>query len=271
MKLKRLTLILLCIALLAGTAAAFGARSYIENAVARYRAELDARYEKIKVVVAAEDVAAGSILDPSNVVSREVPKAFLHRDAITVSQWPRYAGRTARTALTRGAPVLLSQLRPPRAEALADSLESGTRALTVPVDQISSISGMLTPGDRVDILLTVERAGKPVTIPFLKNIAVLATGFRRDDESTRPYRAQGPERFNTVTILVTTEQAARVVHAREVGTLTVVLRASGDETDDWPERVTLAALLGEAEPRPVAVRAKRYIEVILGGQGTLQQ
>ena len=276
MKLSRLTIILLVIALLSGGAAAFGARSYITNAIARYQAGIDARYQKVKVVVATSDLHSGSELSTQNVVAREVPKEFLHKDAITINQWDRFAGRATRANLTGGAPILKSQLLEPQVDSLADILVEGKRALTVPVDQISSISGLLSPGDRVDILLTVDEANnKPVTLPIMKDIEVLATGVRINEEVDQNRRSGRKKdrggRFNTVTMLVDPEQAAKIVHARKEGTLTVVLRPSEDTTEKWPDRVTLASLLGIVEKPPKRIVLPRRVEVIIGGQGVLEQ
>jgi pilus assembly protein CpaB len=273
MKLKRLTLILLVVALLAGGLAAFGARSYIQNAVARYQAAIDSRYQKVKVAVAADDLPSGVQVNARNVVTREVPKEFVHKDAITVGQWSRYSGRTTRANLTGGAPILRSQLLDPRVSGLAEVLSAGKRALTVPVDQISSISGLLLPGDRVDILLTIEKDRKPVTFPLMEDIPVLATGVRTDEEIVDSKRSKRRGNFNTVTMLVNPEQAAKVVHAQEEGSLTVVLRPKKDAEAQWPDRITLATLLGEPEtkPKPPIVRRRRVVEVILGGQGSVKQ
>lgn len=260
MKIKRLTIILIVIALVAGGAAAYGAKNYIEGAVAQYRAELESRYAKVKVAVAADNLPAGTQLGPANVVAREVPKEFLHKDAVRIEQWGQFNGRRSRADLTRGAPILRSHMLSANGGRFAQLLDSGKRALTVPVDKISSISGMLAPGDQVDILLTLRKDKEPVTFPLMKDLPVLATGVRTNELN------QGPAAYNTVTLVVDPEQAAKIVHAREVGSLTVVLRAENDDSDNWPDRITLASLLGESKV-VVKRRPARRIEVILGGQG----
>ena len=270
MKLKRLSLVLLVLALLAGAAAGVGAKIYIEDTIATYRAELDARYRPVKVAVAAADLPSGTLLDASNVVGREVPAEFLHADAIPVDQWRALQGRLSRTALTRGAPILRAQLADERLAGLAEALQQGKRALTVPVDQVSSISGMLSPGDSIDLLLTLAREGEPLTFPLMKSLTVLATGVHTEQQSGPRSGARRAD-YNTVTLLVTPVQASRLVHAQEVGTLTVVLRGRDDPSDGWPDRTTIASLLGEtppAPPEPVKRSAPRSrVQVILGGQG----
>lgn len=263
MKLSRITIVLVIVALTAGGAAAFGAQRYIEQAVARYQAGLESRYEAIKVVVAATDLPAGTVLGAGNVVTRDVPREFLHKDAIRANDWSQFNGRATRYDLTQGASVLRSHLLGPRGGRFAQLIDAGKRALTVPVDQISSISGMLSPGDRIDFLLTLRREQGPVTFPLMKDVPVLATGVRTD------ITKDGPGQYNTVTVLADPTEAAKLTHARDVGSLTVVLRATGDASDEWPAEVTVATLLGLSPSRPKAQRRRgRRIEVIIGGQGS---
>lgn len=267
MKLKRMTIALIVVSLLAGGAASYGAKNYISDSIANYRSQLDGEYEKVRVVVASNDTLPGSPLRNASVSMREVPRAFLHKDSITEDQWRRYAGRLARSVLTAGAPVLASQLVDPDSGGLSETLEPGMRALTVPVDQISSISGLLAPGDRIDMLLTVANRDRDQTFPLLKDVLVLATGVdtRPPAQSSSGFNDKATRPFNTVTVLVDPEQAAKIVHAREVGSLTVVLRAEDDTSDGWPEKITLASLVGE-KVRPKKKPVRKGVQVILGGQ-----
>ena len=104
MKLKSLTIVLVVVALGAGGLAAFGAQQYIHDAVTRYQQEIDSRYQKVKVAVATDDLPSGIQVSGRNVVAREVPREYLHKDAIPAGEWSRYSGRSTRSNLTGGAP-----------------------------------------------------------------------------------------------------------------------------------------------------------------------
>ena len=271
MRLNKLSVILLVTALCSGGAATWSASSYIRNTVDDYRAELDREYEKIRIVVAATDIPEGVPVSSRNLSAREVPRAFLHKDAISPEQWKAFDGRLSRAFLTGGAPILKSQLLDPAAAGFAGSLEPGKRALTVPVDQVSSISGLLAPGDRVDILFSHTRERRRQTVVLMTDIPVLATGIdtgnQHDNATKSPVNG-----FTTVTLLVEPDQAARLVHAREEGTLSVVLRSEDGKPAAWPDKITLSSLLGEVEPvapRP-PIAAKPTVQVILGGTPTSQ-
>ena len=64
-------------------------------------------------------------------------------------------------------------------------LTIGKRAITFPVDEINSISGMLQPGDKIDLIATIRQLNNDVTYPLLQDVQILATGTQlspRDDD-----------------------------------------------------------------------------------------
>ena len=258
--LNRVTLLLIVLALSAGVLAAWFAQRYVNEQIAARQASLDARYEPARVIVAVGDRPAGTRLDTNSVAAREVPAEFLHQDAIRASDWEQVRGRATRHQLTAGAPVLRSHLLGHTGGRFADLVDKGKRALTIPVDQLSSISGMLAPGDKIDILMTLRQSDQPVMFPLIRNTEVIATGERTDMLN------QEPGRYSTVTIAANPELAAKIVYAQEVGSLRIVLRNPGDEAKALPESMTLARLLGvEVKPPPPPRRAIRPVEVIEGG------
>lgn len=261
--LNRLTLMLLLLALSAGGLAAWLAQRYVNTEIADRRASLEARYAPTRVLVATGDLPAGTLLSNATVAAREVPAEFLHRDALRADEWAGLQGRSARHDLTAGAPILRSHLLGQNGHRFANLIDRGQRALTIPVDQLSSISGMLVPGDHIDILMTLRQTEQPVMFPLIRNTEVIATGERTDMLN------QEPGRYNTVTIAATPELAARIIYAQEVGSLRVVLRNPDDETDLLPDSMTLARLLGVELPTPPPRRrSKPPVEVIKGGERT---
>ncbi|MGI9236441.1 MAG: Flp pilus assembly protein CpaB [Woeseiaceae bacterium] len=261
--LNRVTLFLILLALSAGILAAWFAQRYVNDEIAARRASLEAKYEPTRVLVALGDLPAGTRLDTGSVAARKVPAEFLHSDAIHADEFAQVRGRATRHDLTEGAPVLRSHLLGPTGGRFADLVEEGKRALTIPVDQLSSISGMLAPGDRVDILMTLRQTEQPVMFPLIRNTEVIATGERTD------LLNQEPGRYNTVTIAATPEVTAKIIYAQEVGSLRVVLRNPDDDADDLPASMTLARLLGVEikVPRPRR-RPRPPVEIIEGGNRT---
>lgn len=97
----------------------------------------------------------------------------------------------------------------------------------------------MRPGDRVDVLLTKEKPGseaRVVTVPLLQNVLVLAVG----DSFGAVHQQSSALRPDSVTLLLTIDQASLIAQARRDATLSLVLRNEDDleineglaETDD---------------------------------------
>jgi len=249
-------------AILAGGGGAYLAQQYIHSRIAQKKAEIESRYEPRKVVVATRNVPAGTQLSTNLVASREVPKTYLHADAVAASQWSAVAGGTLSRPVNQGEPILNSHLNLSSGAEFADRLPEGMRALTIPVDAESSISGMLSPDDHVDLMVTLSSEDGESTFPLLRDIRVVATGARTGN---RPKRAQresgGGSRYRNVTVAVSPEDAARITHARNVGDVHVTLRPTGEGEINPGYRITKAQLLGETPGEEY-----ESAEVIVGGE-----
>lgn len=144
--------------------------------------------------------------------------------------------------------------------------------MSIAVDEVNSVSGMLQPGDRIDLLFSVRppgAAGLPVggeiTTTLMQDLSVLATGrqVRPGVDETNPGRY-----FTTITVEVTPEQAQRLIVAQRAGKLTAMLRHPDDRQPVGQRLHDVKSLLGLSTEAPLpAVRTGP--EVIVGGRGTL--
>ncbi|MCB9947729.1 MAG: Flp pilus assembly protein CpaB [Rhodospirillaceae bacterium] len=157
-------------------------------------------------------------------------------------------GAVVRMAISTGQPVTENSLvRPGDRGFLAAVLTPGKRAISVPVNETTSVAGLIFPGDRVDMLLThtVRIGGEDdggsfrVTETVLTDVRVLAI----DQRLTDP--ADGPRVPDTATIEVDPHQAEMVQVMMQMGSLSLSLR-SLSSSDEAPE--------GEpaVKPRPIA-------------------
>jgi pilus assembly protein CpaB len=128
-----------------------------------------------------------------------------------------------------------------------EAIPAGMKAISIPVDEVSSVAFFIQPGDLVDVLATFlggEAAGTPQvnasmfemsTRPVVQAARVLAVGDahrRSDRQITTPY--------SSVTLLVSMEEAAKLIFARDFfgANMTLVLRGEGDvEVDPEIPRV----------------------------------
>ena len=247
-------LIILAVATLFGLGAAWLAARYLEERASEI--ELRQQGQMGRAVVAKTDLAVGTPLTHDLVAIREVPVEWLHSSAITPEQFERAAGAVLAQPARGGEPLVWSQLEERRPASLSAHLAPGRRATTIPVDETSSLSGLL----RIDLLATVQRDKQHLTMPLLQGVRVLATGSR-----TRPGEDVGAGdplggTFGTLTLDLSEEEATRLVAARALARLTAVLRNPQDIRTAPLLRTDALALLGLA-PAPTA----GGVPVIYGG------
>lgn len=233
--------IVLIAALGVGGLAAFGAKNYLGNQMA----EIEAREKNkatVQVVVAKADLGKGSALSADNVAVRPIPKEWAHSGAITPEQFGRAEGSVLAYPANAGEPLIWSQLEGQRTPTFSARLAQGRRAVTVPVDEISSLSGMVEPGDLIDIVVSVKKDSRNFTFTLLQSVTVLATGAKASQQDADP---EGRARhFTTITLDTTPEDAKRVIAAREIGRVTALLRAPNDASQVSRDRSDALALLG---------------------------
>ncbi len=133
-------------------------------------------------------------------------------------------------------------------DGLTALIEPGRRAVSVQVNEISGVSGFIQPGTRVDVLFTRTFSnGDAATITILQNVKVLAYGRQLDPSAKLDPR--DTNRPTVATLLVTQEEAQKVVLAQQRGRVQLVLRnALDDKVDEFSDPVA-AGDLGIEEPR----------------------
>jgi pilus assembly protein CpaB len=135
------------------------------------------------------------------------------------------------------------------------------RAVSVRVNEVVSVAGFVTPGTRVDVLLTGTpgSAGEQQTTTVLQNVAVLASGHTLERSSTG-------EAQNTavITLLVSPDDAQRLTLASSEGRIQLALRNPLDTKQDevasasarglyrgLPAAPTQAPVVRHSAPKPV--------------------
>lgn len=130
----------------------------------------------------------------------------------------------ARVALSEGEVMLPAKINPNDARsALSLLLPEGMRAMTIKVNEVRGVGGLVQPRDRVDILLTekasaTDKAAPRSTSVLLQDVLVMAIG---QNTSTRNYK---PTVANSVTVAVDLKDAQKLALAITVGHLSLALR-----------------------------------------------
>ena len=269
------SLALFAVALSFGALAVFGARGYIAERLEVEKARLAPKQAMVEVVVARRDLDRGELVAPENMAVREVPADYLPGTAVRPERFEHHVGSRLDQPMRSGEPLLASAIVGSDAGSFSSRIRQGIRAMSILVDEVNSVSGMLQPGDRIDLLFSVRppvAPGQPpaqeVTATLMQDLAVLATGRQvragADDGS-------GPRHFTAITVEVSPEQAQQLIVAQRTGKLTAMLRHPDDRQPLGARALDLNALLGIARPElpPLARPPAPGPEIIVGGRGTL--
>jgi pilus assembly protein CpaB len=207
-----------------------------------------------RVVAAASDIKLGTVLTPSNLTTVEIAGS-LPKGAILKLE--NAVGRGVVSNLYQGEPILDSRLAPlGSGGGLAATIRKGMRACAVKVDDVVGVAGFVTPGMRVDVVITGNPSGSSngpegtEVRTLLQNIEVLSAGTDIKQESDGK-----PNKVQVVNLLVTPEQAETLSLAINQAHIQLVLRNPLDtETAQMPG-TAMNRLFGEVKPVPV--QAKR--------------
>jgi pilus assembly protein CpaB len=176
----------------------------------------------VPVVVTATDLTFGTKLDRAQLRIARYPKESVPAGAF--SDIDSVADQTTKIFLAAREPVTATKLSS-RGGGLSMLVRHGLRATSVEVDQVSGVSGFVLPGDRVDVLCTVDNRGgdnQAVTKTILQNTEVLASGQKTTQQDNTPITVQA------VTILVDPTGAEKVALGLHEGKLHLVLRNPED-------------------------------------------
>ena len=236
---KAKNLMLFVVAVGCGLVASIGVSQYMERANSG-----DGKTETTKIFVAITDVGVGQKLDAQNVKLEEWPKDRVPDGAITKLE--QLEDRFTRTRLYSGEPIMAAKLLDSGIRGSESiTIPKGFRVVSVPVTVDKAVSGLLQPGDRVDLLVFLRKSAEiPMTgtRTLLRNINV----FGVDGTTERSIDDEGKARnIKTVSLLVTPKQAETVMLGKELGTLFISLRRPDEDTEYISDGETVQSLLGQ--------------------------
>jgi pilus assembly protein CpaB len=228
-------IIVLLIALVAAGGTAMFARSWVAGQQANVTVvQAPApQAEHHEVLVADADLPAGTFIKPRHLrwqrwPTDDVPDTYVLKGPRSDQEM---IGAVVRSRIAAGEPVTDGAVvKPGDRGFLAAVLSPGMRAVSVPINAISSHSGLIFPGDHVDLILTQSLVGsdegaiRRVSETVLSDIRIIAMGSDTRDD---PAEGQSNERAKTATFEVTPRQAEQVTLLIELGKLSLSLRSLG--------------------------------------------
>ena len=233
-------------------------------------AQKEVKVEYDSIVVAAVDIPAFTPITSDMVTFRQVPLGYAHPLAARTIE--EVVGLVTESEIIAGEEMLPSKLKQfgETDSGLSYVVPEGMRAVTVAVDEVSGVAGFLQRGDYVDVISytstsyemptadqvqtgtteTTDPAQNAVsqstTVIAAQNILVAAIG-RSLSSSTSSTEDQSAIGYNSVTLILSPEDAMRVIQGSRSGSLILILRASGDHDTNTEDPVINDSLLIKAK------------------------
>src|SRR5262245_17966827 len=199
------------------------------------------------VVVAAVPLKFATVLTSDMLSEVPWPAEHVPSDAFTSKAALMASGqRSTLASIAKNEPVLASKITGPgQRVSLSVMISEGKKAVTIRVDDVLGVAGLVQPDDRVDVMLTRnERATNAAakaaingvyTDVLLQNVRVLAI----DQLAERNLPAKP---VKAVTLEVETDDAQKLVLAASVGQLSLALRRAGGMETSESRRIGLEDL-----------------------------
>lgn len=207
----------------------------------------ETKNEKVEVLIASSNIESGRVFSSSSFEWQSVDKSELNK---LVS----YIARTGFDIKSLHGSVINGDFKkgriisgddfifPDNGGYLSLVLKEGYRAVSVPVDQVTASSGLIGPGDWVDLVLIASKEEELRTNnndtqdlyvkTILEKVKVLAF-----NDAVRHEKYLAVQKDNkgfvpddsAVTLQVSALEANKIILAKQLGTLSMVLRNSHEE------------------------------------------
>ncbi|MGF1592101.1 MAG: Flp pilus assembly protein CpaB [Kiloniellaceae bacterium] len=254
MSVRNIALVLAALLITAGTIVV--ARSWIASQRAQPAAIAQVQAPEptgVKVLVAKVPLPTGVFLQEDQVrwqiwPDEDIPENYMTEENTDLA---KVNGAVVRRGFSAGEPITPTRIiRPGERGFLAAVLRPGFRAIAIRVNATSGVSGLVFPGDRIDIILThviSDRTGEETverraSETILENVRVLAIDQLVDEESSQPTYA------NNFTLEVMPKQAEMLSVVRELGGLSVSLRSLARDDEELERLATQDEPLEEIDP-----------------------
>jgi pilus assembly protein CpaB len=234
----------------------------------------------VQVLVAVRNIQPQIPITSGDLGVKEVPEEYVQPGGVSPNM--NILGMTASIPILVGEQILNSKLGPPpqKLKILSEITPPGKRAVPVMVDNITNLSGLLQPGDYVDVLAIISPpAGFPVTglesgkqdarvvtMPLFQNILVLAIGSEFNLPGTATTAKKTGKVDNSVTLSLSPKEAALISFVQEQGKIRLLMRSNSDISEADVEAVNWDTLFDYLYPgaRERGVKISPTVEIYRG-------
>jgi pilus assembly protein CpaB len=232
----------------------------------------------VKYLVAARPLPRGTLAREEDFAVRSAPSDSVPTGAIVETPDAKVGlrGSLVRKFLDTDSTVTLQDLLRPRDQGfLAGVLAPNSRAISIKVDAESGVSGLIRPGDYVDVILTqvVEKtdiARRAVSETILRNIRIIAIDQEMEQGVSTVNAAAGKVAqtvAQTVSLQLAPEQVKKITVAKNLGTLSLAMRAAVGDTADTGT-ISSCDVSPEIARQDAIAGARAAVVIHAGGKAT---
>lgn len=203
--------------------------------------------EMVDVVVVRQPIAAKTVITADMVAREQLPVKYVHRFAVRDVE--QAIGLVSLVPLAEGEVVLSTRLAGEQTKAgLAYHVPAGMRAVSFPVNEVTAVGGFVQPGDKVDVVVSLQRQEREGVVDegqsllVLQNLQVLAVGPQL--EVTAGDGTAAPADYTHVTVATTPEEAVTLTMVDEFARIRLLLRPAADEGERVPSHHATMQAIG---------------------------
>lgn len=219
---------LVLVSVILGLVAALLVRAYVNQAVFQKTGG-----SVVAIVVAAEDISAGSSIRAEQLRVFTIPEAYVQARSVRAANSSFLVGQRPAVDLAKGEAIQWTEIQLAPDETVGDRLSLGQRAITLRVDQTSLMDGMIQPGNRVDVVCQV-RSGKAGIVMHMvaQNMTIIAVGDRLRANSSGSFGSKKEEAAqnaaSSVTFRASPQESLLLSYAETQGRIVLLLRNDKD-------------------------------------------
>jgi len=218
---KAKSLILIMIALGCGLVASIGISQVMVNGGDAQVKEV----ETTKILVAMKTIAIAEPLNSENLKLEEWPKDRAPEGGI--GDLEDLKGKYSKSRLVKGQ-VIVRELLVDEKDGMVVRIPEGYRVTSIKVSVEDVVSGLVQPGDRVDLTGYFRSGSGNIAKTFLHDVQI----FSVNDKTERIIDPEGKAiNARTISLLVTPKQVELVMLAKRTGSITLSLRSHDDVAD----------------------------------------
>ncbi|OFZ79165.1 MAG: Flp pilus assembly protein CpaB [Bdellovibrionales bacterium RIFOXYD1_FULL_53_11] len=269
----------LTLSLVMAVIAVFFVQSYVssieDTAKEKYGTE-------VVVIKASKDIKEHDTIDQTMLRLELIPKSFVEPAAVSfgskindpgaVSSMNALSGSIAMVPIKKGEQITYNKLTEPGIRTgLAPQITPGRRAVPIPVSEITGVSKLVKPGDRVDLVAIIDLGGgkeNKIAKTILQDVVVLSVGKSVSNNVARVMEADPSGRnkvrslaedfnFSSVTIEVEPAQAQMIALVLTNGEISLSLRNNDDSDRVAVGATALGDVLGADAARLQRLPAAR--------------